>query len=150
MGGRLRLGPVEQQELLGDLTHRLLEELPDGWRQLMMDYRQVGHHIDVATGLRQPDGSLQVWEPSDEVWRFFQELRHGMYTDGRGTWFSMRFVLDPPRRFQTIYNYSNLPDWGDPSPEAFALDLDRYPREPDAIPHWFGARASGVEEPGDA
>lgn len=139
MSERLQLGPAEQKELLEGLTALCRKELPEDWQQLIMDYRQVGDHVDVATGLRQPDGGFLVWEPSENVWRFFQVLRHGMYTEGCGTWFSMRFVLDRPHEFRVTYNYGVLPHWrrSPPPPEAFALDLRRYPRTPDSIPAWF-------------
>ncbi|MGW1677988.1 hypothetical protein [Saccharopolyspora sp. NPDC002376] len=60
-----------------------------------------------------------------------------MYSEGRGTWFSMRFIIDPPHNFQVQYNYRNLPDWGEAPAADFKLDLERYPRSEDDIPEWF-------------
>lgn len=140
MTARLQLNPEEQHQLLTGLTRLLVEVLPDDWQQLIVDYRQVGNHVHVAVGVRKPDGSLELWEPPEESWLYFQKLRHGMYSDEHGTWFSMRFIIDPPHNFQVKYNYRNLPDWGDAPAEDFNLDLERYPRSEDNIPEWFRAK----------
>ncbi|MGW1677989.1 hypothetical protein [Saccharopolyspora sp. NPDC002376] len=52
MTARLQLSPEEQNALLGDLTLLLIEVLPTGWQQLIIDYRQVGDHVLVAVGVR--------------------------------------------------------------------------------------------------
>lgn len=133
----LQLTPEQQNDLLDDLTILLTEALPAGWQQLIIDYSQVGRHIDIGVGVRMPDGTLQLWDPPQETWPFFQKLRHGMYTEGRGTWFSTRYTIDPPDTFQIQYNYLDLPNWGPAPAEEFAVDLERYPRTEDNMPSWF-------------
>lgn len=55
----------------------------------------------------------------------------------RGTWFSMRLIIEPPANFEVKYNYQNLPNWGTPTAENFTIDLERYPRSGDNMPDWF-------------
>ncbi|MEU5851112.1 hypothetical protein [Saccharopolyspora shandongensis] len=133
-----QLTPAEQNELLGDLTKVLISALPSGWQQLIVDYRQIGRHIDIGVGVRKsPDGELELWDPPQETWTYVQRLRHGMYAEGKGTWFSARFTIEPPDTYRVQYNYWDLPAWGQAPVEEFRVDLRRYPRTEDNMPVWF-------------
>lgn len=134
----LQLTPEQQNDLLSDLTLRLVEALPDqGWTRFVLEYRQVGRHIQTSVGLVVPDGEIQHWDPPEYIWRYFQTLRHGMYVEGEGTWFSIQFSIDHPDTYRIQYNYEVEPKWGAPSPAEFRVDLDRYPRTEDFTPAWF-------------
>lgn len=144
---RQPLTPIEQNELLQDITARLLQVLPPGWHQLIIEYQVIGAHIDVAVGVRSPDGVLQLWNPPAEVWRLFARLRKGMYRDGVGTWFAARFSIDPPDTFSINYNWQNEPAWGSPPPsEAYPVELSRFPRTEDNIPPWFRTHLAGTTD----
>ncbi|TDD87121.1 hypothetical protein [Actinomadura rubrisoli] len=132
------LDPVQQHDLLTEITRQITEALPHGWRELMIDYRHLGRHIDVATGLTGADGAMTVWDPPAEVWRMFQRLRGGMYVENEGTWFSCRYGVEPPGKFRIQYNIRNEPDFpAPPSPEEFAVEQERFPRTPPYQPPWF-------------
>lgn len=130
--------PEEQNELLSELTVMLTQALPEGWQHLVIDYRQVGRHIDIGVGVRTAeDNSLQLWDPPQETWRYLQALRHGMYVQDQGTWFSARFTLDHPDTFRIQYNYLDMPHWGQAPASEFTVELERYPRTEENMPVWF-------------
>ncbi|MER5393063.1 hypothetical protein [Saccharopolyspora sp. NPDC002686] len=143
MTARLQLTSEQQNELLSDLTLRLVEALPEqGWKQFVLEYRQVGKHIQISVGLVKPDGSIQRWDPPEQTWRYIQTLRHGMYVEDRGTWFSIQFTIDHPNTFRIHYNYELEPKWGNPSADDFRLDLERYPHTEGSMPPWFREKLS--------
>jgi hypothetical protein len=138
MSGWPQLDPVEQNELLGDITLQVVEALPPGWRELAIDYRAVGRNIDVAVGLLDANGTRQIWNPPTEVWQAFQRLRGGMYQEGEGTWFSARLIIEPPSRFSIQYNWQNEPAFDPyPPPAEFALEQERFPRTEAFMPPWY-------------
>ena len=138
---RQPLNPIEQNELLQELTTLLVPALPEGWGQLVIEYRLLGRHVAGAVGVRNAGGPLVAWEPPTEAWRFLSRLRTGMYQPGVGTWFSARFTIDPPDQFSISYNWQNEPEWGasPPPPEAYQEELRRFPRGENNIPAWLQA-----------
>ena len=139
------LDPQQQGELLDQITNLFLEALPAGWVELAVDYRVVGRNIDLSTGLRQPDGSYRVWTPPDEPIRQFQRLRGGMYIENEGTWFSMRYVLTPPGRWNVVYNTAHEPAFEPyPPPQEFLVEHERFPRLPGYQPPWYAEKLAAA------
>ncbi|QFU88481.1 hypothetical protein [Amycolatopsis sp. YIM 10] len=116
-----------------------LSSLPPDWRELAIDYRVVGRNIGLSVGLLGPgDSEHRLWTPPDEPIRQFQRLRGGMYRENEGTWFSLRYVLEPGPHFSVSYNWRNEPDFQPyPSPDAFLLEQERFPREERFMPSWY-------------
>jgi hypothetical protein len=132
------LDPMQQNELLGEMTAIVVAAQPPGWREVMIDYWHLGKQTDGAVGVLDPSGDYQYWEPPVEVWRMFQRLRGGMYREGEGTWFSARIKIEPPSRFTVQYNWRNKPSFETwPTPDQFALELERFPRGEAYLPSWF-------------
>ncbi|MGW4487020.1 hypothetical protein ACWEOE_24620 [Amycolatopsis sp. NPDC004368] len=140
-----QLDPTQQNELLGEITTAVVEAVPAGWQQVMIDFRMVGRNVDAAVGVKDPSGTFRPWDPPVDVWKLFQRLRGGMYTEGEGTWFSARFGIEPPSRFTIQYNWRNEPDF-DPYPpaEQFAIEQERFPRTEEFMPDWFRARLAAA------
>ncbi|WP_199433275.1 hypothetical protein [Qaidamihabitans albus] len=133
--------PPEQNELLGEITTLLVDHLPEGWRRLVMDYLVVGRHVNVAAGVRMADGSTRRWSPPKESARLFSSLRSGMYVEGRGTWYSLELIVDPPATYSVRYNWDDEPGFRSaPDPEHFRLDQERFPRDEENMPAWFRDR----------
>ncbi|KAA2247666.1 hypothetical protein F0L68_40100 [Solihabitans fulvus] len=149
---RQPLNPVEQRALLDELTLLLLDALPAGWQQLVIEYKAIGRHIDVGVGVRTPDRGMQVWEPPTEAWRLLARLRKGMYGEGLGTWFSARYGIDAPDTFTIDYNWRNEPVWAPAPPpaEAYTDELRRFPRTDENIPDWFRAKLPADGETSDS
>ncbi|ATE54118.1 hypothetical protein [Actinosynnema pretiosum] len=139
----LKLNPVQQKEVLDEMTGVLLESLPADWEYLELEHHHVGAHLGLRVGLRVAGGGTREWFPPEDVWYLFQDLRSGMYAEGQGTWFSGYYKLERPGKCSISYEWEREPAFSTPVPlEAFALDLERFPREPDYVPDWF-PRATG-------
>lgn len=133
-----QLSPIEQQQLLGDITTQAVDTLPAGWQRLIVDYRVVGRHSEVSTGVRMADGATVGWDAPPEVWRQFLELRKGMYSEGIGTWVSFEYMVENPGRFKIRYNRDNEPSFdGTPTPDDFAAEYRWFPRSDENMPEWF-------------
>jgi hypothetical protein len=132
------LNPVQQNELLGELTVIVVAAQPPGWRGVVIDYHHLGKHTDGVAGALDPSGTYRYWNPPPKVWQMLQRLRAGMYREGEGTWFSARLKIEPPYRFTVEYNWRNKPTFQTwPTPDQFTLDLERFPRGDAYVPPWF-------------
>lgn len=70
-----------------------------------------------------------------------REVRGLMYEEGRGTWFSSRYTLDPPQEYRVLFNYDRDPNWSPGiAPSAWAADLEHFPRDAEHVPDWLRAR----------
>ena len=132
------LNPVQQNELLGELTLVVVAAQPPDWRRVIVDYHHLGKHTDGVAGVLVPSGTYQYWDPPAKMWQMLQRLRAGMYREGEGTWFSARLTIEPPSRFTVQYNWRNRPSFQNwPTPDQFILELERFPRGDAFVPAWF-------------
>lgn len=132
------LNAEQQNELLGELATLVAAGQPRGWREVIIEYRQLGRQTDAAVGALDPSGNHQLWEPPAEVWRMLQRLRGGMYREGEGTWFSVRLAIVPPSRYTAQYNRRNKPDFPSwPDARHFSVEQERFPREVGYMPSWY-------------
>ena len=60
-----------------------------------------------------------------------------MYTPGKGTWFSMEYIITRPGNFKVYYNYDEDPGLVFPTPWGFTNDLKYFPRDEQHIPDWL-------------
>lgn len=147
MSGWPQLNPEQQNEVLGQLATTLLDSAPEDWRQIVLEYRQIGGHIDVRTGLTGQDGAVRVWSPPKEAWHRFQDLRGGMYADGQGTWFAAQYMLKRPDRFSVQYNWETEPSFGRPAPlEDYLEEQGSFPRGEEYMPAWYRERLAAASE----
>jgi hypothetical protein len=138
MSNSLQLDPVQQNELLGEMTRTVIGALPPWWRRLMVDFGAIGRNIDLAVGVYDPNGTNHLWDLPQKPFEMMQRLRMGMYRDDEGTWFSARFTIEQPSRFSVQYNWRNPPSFERyPSAEDFALEQKRYPRTEMFMPQWY-------------
>jgi hypothetical protein len=138
MSGWPALNPVQQEELLGEMTAVMVAAQPPDWREVLIDYHHLGKHTDGVAGALDPGGTYRLWNPPPVVWQMFQRLRGGMYREGEGTWFSARMKIERPARFTVRYSWRerpSFPTW--PTPDQFVLELERFPRGDAYLPPWF-------------
>jgi hypothetical protein len=139
------LSPTEQQEKLAEITQEILPTLPHGWVRLVVRVKMIGMHSEADTGVKMPDGSVRGWSFTPEVWRKFQQLRKGMYTEGLGSWIAFEYILDPPGRYTIRYNRDEAPRFDEaPSAEDFATEQKWFPRADEQMPEWFRRGLAGV------
>ncbi|WP_328645524.1 TNT domain-containing protein [Amycolatopsis sp. NBC_00348] len=128
-----RLSPDEQRALLVQLGKLLREHRADAGRPAVVDFRQVGKHVEVeGHNAATPDGLADL----------FGRLRQGMYAEERGTWLQARFTLAPDGTFDFDFALDDEPVWTDP-PEATAFpeELGEFPRPDEHVPDWWRIRA---------
>lgn len=138
------LDPAKQNTLLGEMTTMIIEGQAPGWREVVINYRQLGRTTDAEVGVLGESGTYQPWNPPVEVYKAFQRLRYGMYRDGEGTWVSARLTVVPPSRFDVVYNWSEkpaFPSW--PAQDQFAVEQERLPRGEAYMPTWFRESLGG-------
>ncbi|ATE54116.1 hypothetical protein [Actinosynnema pretiosum] len=143
MAKRQKLNPLQQREILDEVTGMVLDALPQDWDYLELQHHQVGNHLSLAVGLRVAGGGGREWNPSDQIWYLFQDLRSGMYSEGQGTWFSLLYRLERPGRCSVSYEWEQEPAFSAaPPPDEIDLELRRFPRDPEYVPDWFRVRSS--------
>ena len=145
-----QLDPTEQEALVKQIGLALLRAAPEEWDRLTVDYRAVGRYAEADGEVVYSDEEIHDWPVPAEITALFARLRTGMYRDGRGTWFNASYRLDHPSSYNLDYDRDE-PDWRQPPPpQAYADDLQTYPRTPDNIPEWLMRRVSNqpAELPG--
>lgn len=142
----MTIGPVEQHELLGEITTILVAELPAGWHRLVVEYRAIGRQVGVGSGLRMADGSTVRFAVPKTLAPLFARLRRGMYVEGQGTWHSLDLTVDVPDRYGVRYERDGEPTFA-VGPEQFAVEQERFPRAPGFQPAWFSAGTAGPAAP---
>jgi hypothetical protein len=133
-----QLDAAGQGTVLKQLTAALIESAPEDWQRITLQYRQLGGHIDVRTGVAGQDGAIRVWSPPKDVWYRFQDLRGGMYVEGQGTWFAAQYTLDRPDRFSVQYNRETEPAFKRPLVlEDYLEEQREFPRTEEHMPVWY-------------
>lgn len=134
---RGQLSPPAQQELLRQIGMRILADVPENWQRITYSIQSVVDHSSAEVVVEFPDGTSRRESFSPEVFSLTDELRAGMYQEGKGTWFSMRYVISRPGKFTVDFNYDEDPGITFPTSRGFTLDLRRFPRDEANIPGWL-------------
>ncbi|MEE2038797.1 hypothetical protein Q8791_16355 [Nocardiopsis sp. CT-R113] len=134
-------GPLEQGPLLQDLAGRLVSAAPEGWQQLTYLTRVIGAHTDETLAVQGADGQVRQLEVPDGVGEAVGGLKRTGFQEGKGTWLSMIVSVYHTHQFNVEYNHDTEPELAPgTSPLVYAQELERYPRDEDAIPDWLRAR----------
>lgn len=135
-----RMGPQEQRDLLVHIGTRILEDAPAGWSRLTYRVHTVVEHGTSELIVEFADGGSRREFPPSGLSLVTDKLRAGMYREGKGTWFSMEYVITPPGRFDVTYNYDEDPKITFPTAFGFTNDLEHFPRDEEHIPDWLRER----------
>lgn len=134
------LNPVQQNEVLAQITDWLVHELPSWWNRLQIDYKALGDHVEVGGLLRMTNGAMYGWDLPEEVRKLFDRLRAGMSRPETGTWLHATYWVDYPDLYAIEYDRQNKPDFRTPPPpEAYAKELENFPRTDKHVPDWLRA-----------
>lgn len=129
------------EELLQAVGRNLVGVAPEDWFRLDLKYlatATVGQ--PVLTVLKQDRTKLTERVPH-EVEHALRDLRARMYEPGRGTWFALRFTVDPPLEYRALFDYDHDPNWWPAlTPSDWTADLEAYPRDPEHVPDWLRAK----------
>lgn len=139
------LNQQQQQQLVWQIGHALATPLPPGWRQMRVEYRAAGRHVEVDLLVTGQDGLPRPVQPNPEAAQLLGNLRAGMYQPGRGTWLSAILVYGSATVLSTDFLPDVEPPWRQaPPPIGFQDELRFFPRAEQNIPQWLRQRA-GLE-----
>ncbi|WP_304451924.1 immunity protein YezG family protein [Nocardiopsis sp. YSL2] len=96
----------------------------------------VIEHSTALLEVEYEDGSTSR-ESTTGLSFLIDDLRAGMYQEGKGTWFSMKYVITPPGKFHVDFNYDEDPGLTFPTAHGFTVDLEYFPRDEEHIPDWL-------------
>src|SRR5690606_30001794 len=100
---RGHLSPPDQQELLHRIGTTILGAVPDDWKRVTYAIQSVIDHSSAEVVVESADGTSRREPIPSEAFSLTDELRAGMYQEGKGTWFTMRYVIDRPGRFNVDF-----------------------------------------------
>lgn len=129
---------------------KLLEDIGPDWARVDLKVSMAANVDDYQYATLNQDGSVRERElPADQLRRPFSDLREVLWEEEKGTWFSVRFTIDPPGNAQTEYNFEVDPVWDPPiSPDVWVKDLEIFPRAEAWRPRWLQRELEpGVELP---
>lgn len=139
------------EELMQRIGNLLLDVEPPGFRRMDVLVRMtvVTHELRLTVYLA--DGTTAEVPPPDGLAEAFTDLRRAFALPGRGTWFSVRCVVNAPSRIDMNYNLDHEPTWTVPATDTdYARDLAVFPRDDEHVPDWLReriARAAGADMP---
>ncbi|WP_344590054.1 TNT domain-containing protein [Actinomadura vinacea] len=142
-----------QKERIGEAQNRVIDVLsrlvPPGAGRIDLHCIATVAVNDVALTVLTEDGKSMTPESiPPELTERLLELRRAHYLPEQGTWFSVRFMLQPGAPIRPLYNYDFDPNWDPPIPlECWQRDQIVMPRDGAHMPGWLRDRLDG-REPG--
>ncbi|WP_131736228.1 hypothetical protein [Actinomadura roseirufa] len=130
--------PQEYEQLTQRMGQILVQIAPPDWRRIDLKILMVVDATDVALTVILKDGSSPELDPTRELVHIAARLRSIMYRENEGTWFGMRYMMDPPGAFWVSFNDRFDPHWDPPVPaRLFAADVAVFPRAGEHVPAWL-------------
>lgn len=102
-----------------------------------------GHQLRLTNLMRDrittaPDPSTLDPEVLRRLRQELARLRQVMYSDGQGTWFSIRLGLNSRGGYSVAYNFHCEPEWHPPlSAGSWLRDFEAFPRDVFHLPSWL-------------
>ncbi|ADH70428.1 hypothetical protein HGB46_00480 [Nocardiopsis dassonvillei] len=134
---RGHLTPDEQQDILTQIGARILDQAPDGWAKIVYTRKSVIEQSTSTLVVEFEDGTSQRESVPSGMGLMIDDLRAGMYQEGKGTWFSFEYVITPPGRFNVTYNYDEDPGITFPTAFGYTNDLKYFPRDEEYMTDWL-------------
>ncbi|WP_157767622.1 hypothetical protein [Actinosynnema pretiosum] len=135
-----RVDYEEQANQVKRVTDQLRQVLPAGWGYVQVQFREIGHHAEVAALVQNAVGAVVQWNPPRAVAERFRELRTMTRRTEHGPWFSAKVELSGDGREKVSTNRTEEPTWVDPpSDEAYLVELGLPGSE--RAPDWLRARS---------
>ncbi|NYH52012.1 hypothetical protein HNR06_001601 [Nocardiopsis arvandica] len=116
---------------------RILDEAPEGWTRIVYTEKAVIDHSNGLTVVESEDGTTRRKSPPSGMGMIINELRAGMYQEGKGTWFSFEYVITRPGKFDVTYDYDEDPGITFPTAFGFTNDLAFFPRNDEYMTDWL-------------
>lgn len=132
--------------LLDQLKKTLAGIAPQGWKRIDVKILMLADVCKTDLVVVKKNGARPLVEPVPEIIDAAAEIRSMMYRRNEGTWFGMRFMMDPPDAYWVAYNRAFDPLWDPPPPAGeWRRDLAVFPRAENALPEWLRARLTAPD-----
>ncbi|WP_084519715.1 hypothetical protein [Nocardia mexicana] len=132
--------------MLATVGRDLASTVSENWFRIDFRFWSTGTMAQSELTVVERDGATRAVPVPFSVVGALRELRAEMYEPGRGTWFSLRYTIDPPMEYRVLFDYDDDPQWWpEIAPEEWATDLRAYPRNPEHIPDWLRAKLPEAE-----
>ncbi|MFC3521650.1 hypothetical protein ACFPZ0_03095 [Streptomonospora nanhaiensis] len=142
-----RLTPSQQEALLREIGRTLVKAAPRNWDELTLECDALFDFSTTKATAVLDDGSTEQVSTPAEVSVKLGQLRAGMYSPGKGTWYKAVYRVTRPGRFKVHYSYDEEPSFPIPTHDHdFLVDSRVYPRDNDATPDWLRRRLAAALE----
>lgn len=129
------MGPVEEQEAIGEVASRVLEHMPDGWRSATYQVRFMGFYANERFEIESEEGETRRSSLPPEFALMPMKLRSGMYRENQGTWFSWKLEVWSDGRYKSRFNYDEHPLLAfAPDPDEYFNEMRKFPRGEEFTP----------------
>jgi hypothetical protein len=119
----------------------LMDAAPEGWRQVDLTVRLTSMVEEISPVVVMADGGTRPLEAPADVSSLLFELRQKKYMRGRGTWLSLRMLLESTGDYGITYNFDQDPLWDPPvGADVYTHDLETFPRDDEWVPAWYRQR----------
>lgn len=132
------LDPADEQKIFKEMGGEILEFAPESWNRLIYEYKTVNGFGSDGLTAEYPDGTSELIDRPVSLLTHTKKLRYGMYREGKGTWFSLKYTITYPTSYTVDFNYDVKPKFVFPPDSIlYAEDLKQFPRNPENIPEWL-------------
>ncbi|MDA0564899.1 hypothetical protein LG943_11275 [Streptomonospora sp. S1-112] len=147
MSARGRLTPAQQEAILREVGRALAKAAPRNWNKVTLRCDALLDFCSTkTTAVLDDEQSTSVSTPPAAIAKM-TELRDGMYSPGKGTWFKAVYILTRPGRFTVHYSHDEEPSFSIPAHDYdFLVDSRAYPRDSDSTPDWLRRRLAAALE----
>ncbi|MDA2805898.1 hypothetical protein [Nocardiopsis suaedae] len=135
---RGQFGIGEEKELVEEAVRVLARGLPEGWSEVKFRADALHGYMETYGIVTMEDGGQKEFNGNFVILKVLHDLRVGMYMQDKGTWYSMRILLDGNGKYSVNYNYNYAPRFNvPPTNQTYLEDLKYFPREEEQIPGWL-------------
>jgi hypothetical protein len=132
------LTPTVRDEMLRNLAGLLPAAVLDPWEEIHLSYSAVGDAATMSCTVVRVDGTVSAINPPYRATRLLPDLRAGMFEPGRGTWYSMRCVVEQGGQHRVSFDYTGEPEFDFALVDSnYAVDIARFPRDEAHMPPWL-------------
>jgi hypothetical protein len=127
-----------RDQLLRTLAQLLPAAVLDSWEEIHLSYTAVGDAASISCTVLRPDGTTSTINPPYRATRLLPDLRTGMFQPGKGTWFTLRYIVEHSGEYRVSFDYDSEPEFDATVADTnYARDLARFPRDPAYLPAWL-------------
>lgn len=142
-------GLDDQSQHLDEAVQGIVQAASGNWAELVYTFCATVGTDSSSLQVLFEDGSSTSESVPMSVPDAMDDLRHSMYQEGMGTWFTATIKIDRALKYTTDFDYDSEPEFVPQiSPGSFAEDLEHFPRDEGNIPAWLRQKLAEAEANG--